>query len=149
VGLDPPLLLAVIGVESGFNPFAESGVGAQGLMQVMSKVHSAKFNEYGGRHAALDPVANIKIGAYILKDCIRRGGSVRDGLRLYVGSTTEDDGGYGMRVLQEKDRIELASRGGNPPIIAVSAPVKKPNPLPAKSAEAQPGPRAHDKLAAL
>jgi hypothetical protein len=113
-GVDPALLLAVIAVESGFNPFAESVVGAQGLMQVMSKIHSDMLGGYGGPQAALDPVANIRVGALILKDCIHRGGSVRDGLRLYVGSMTQDDGGYGVRVLQEKDRIVLAARGGNP-----------------------------------
>ncbi len=78
-GLDPLLLLAVMGIESGFNPYAESGVGAQGLMQVMSKVHSDKFDYFGGQSAALDPLANIKVGALVLKDCIARGGSLLGG----------------------------------------------------------------------
>jgi hypothetical protein len=124
-GVDPSLLLAVIAVESGFNPFAESMVGAQGLMQVMSKIHQDMLGSYGGPNAALDPVANIRVGALILKDCIRRGGSVRDGLRLYVGSMTQDDGGYGARVLQEKDRILQAAHGGNPlimPAVVTHAP---------------------------
>jgi hypothetical protein len=116
-GVDPSLLLAVIAVESGFNPFAESMVGAQGLMQVMSKIHEDMLGNYGGPNAALDPVANIRVGALILKDCIRRGGSVRDGLRLYVGSMTQDDGGYGARVLQEKERILQAAHGGTPLIV--------------------------------
>jgi soluble lytic murein transglycosylase-like protein len=34
-GLAPELVLAVIDVESGFNPYAISSAGAQGLMQVM------------------------------------------------------------------------------------------------------------------
>ena len=54
VGLDPLLLLSVMAIESGFNPYAESGVGAQGLMQVMSKVHSDKFQYFGGESAALE-----------------------------------------------------------------------------------------------
>jgi hypothetical protein len=116
-GVDPSLLLAVIAVESGFNPFAESMVGAQGLMQVMSKIHEDMLGNYGGPNAALDPVANIRVGALILKDCIRRGGSVRDGLRLYVGSMTQDDGGYGAKVLQERERILQAAHGGNPLIV--------------------------------
>ena len=125
-GVDPSLLLAVIAVESGFNPFAESMVGAQGLMQVMSKIHEDMLGSYGGPNAALDPVANIRVGALILKDCIRRGGSVRDGLRLYVGSMTQDDGGYGAKVLQEKDRIMQAAHGGNPlimPAVVTRTPV--------------------------
>jgi hypothetical protein len=120
-GVDPALLLAVIAVESGFNPFAESVVGAQGLMQVMSKIHSDMLGGYGGPQAALDPVTNIRVGALILKDCIHRGGSVRDGLRLYVGSMTQDDGGYGVKVLQEKDRIVMAAHGGNPLIMPAVA----------------------------
>ena len=45
-------------------------------MQVMSKVHSDKFQYFGGQSAALQPVANIKVGALVLKDCIARGGSL-------------------------------------------------------------------------
>ena len=114
VGLDPSLLLAVMAVESGFNPFAESPVGATGLMQVMAKVHRDKLDDFGGANIALNPVANLKVGALVLKDCIRRGGSLIGGLRLYVGAGSGDDGGYGARVLQEKERISLAARGFKP-----------------------------------
>ncbi|CAM2179604.1 Transglycosylase SLT domain-containing protein [Paraburkholderia sacchari] len=123
VGLDPLLLLAVMAIESGFNPYAESGVGAQGLMQVMSKVHSDKFQYFGGQSAALDPLANIKVGALVLKDCIARGGSVPGGLRLYVGSTSPDDGGYGAKVMAERGRLRDVARGRNVPVNAPQAPV--------------------------
>ncbi|MFX1761318.1 transglycosylase SLT domain-containing protein [Paraburkholderia sp. A1RI-2L] len=123
VGLDPLLLLAVMAIESGFNPYAESGVGAQGLMQVMSKVHSDKFRYFGGQSAALDPLANIKVGALVLKDCIARGGSLPGGLRLYVGSTSPDDGGYGAKVMAERGRLRDVARGRNVPINAPQAPV--------------------------
>jgi hypothetical protein len=125
VGLDPLLLLAVMAIESGFNPYAESGVGAQGLMQVMSKVHSDKFRYFGGPGAALEPLANITIGAVVLKDCIARGGSLADGLRLYVGSTSPDDGGYGAKVLAERGRLRDVSRGRSVPINAPQAPQPK------------------------
>ncbi|WP_250533422.1 lytic transglycosylase domain-containing protein [Caballeronia sp. AZ10_KS36] len=124
VGLDPLLLLSVMAIESGFNPYAESGVGAKGLMQVMSKVHSDKFEYFGGSHAALDPLANIKVGALVLKDCIARGGSVAGGLRYYVGSTSQDDGGYGAKVLAERARLRDVARGRNVPINAPQAPVQ-------------------------
>ncbi|WP_207000231.1 transglycosylase SLT domain-containing protein [Trinickia mobilis] len=122
VGLDPLLLLAVMAIESGFNPYAESGVGAQGLMQVMAKVHSDKFQYFGGTSAALEPMTNIKVGALVLKDCIARGGSLLGGLRLYVGSTSQDDGGYGAKVMAERDRLRDVARGRKVPINAPQAP---------------------------
>ncbi|MDW3393968.1 lytic transglycosylase domain-containing protein, partial [Escherichia coli] len=68
VGIDPLLILGVMAIESSFNPFAESGMGAQGLMQVMTKVHQDKYEVMGGVNAALNPYANIKVGALVLKD---------------------------------------------------------------------------------
>lgn len=110
--LDPMLILAVMAVESSMNPFAESAVGAQGLMQVMTSVHTEKFEAHGGSDAALDPIANIQVGATILKDLIRRGGSVERGLQLYVGAgNLPDDGRYAARVLAERARIEQAAAG--------------------------------------
>ena len=108
--LDPQLLLAVIAVESRYNPFAESHVGAQGLMQVMTKVHKEKFELYGGGlAAALNPIANIRVGSQILQDCIKRRGSVPGGLACYVGAVGPGDSGYGAKVLAERRRIALAS----------------------------------------
>jgi hypothetical protein len=110
--IDPLLILAVMAVESGFNPLAESPVGAQGLMQVMTRVHSARFEAHGGDHAALDPMANLQVGSMLLKELIQRGGSVERGLQLYVGAgNLPDDGGYSARVLAERGRIQTASTG--------------------------------------
>jgi len=125
VGLDPLLLLAVMAIESGFNPYAESGVGAQGLMQVMAKVHSDKLRYFGGPSAALDPLANIKVGALVLKDCIARGGTLAGGLRLYNGSTSTDDGGYGAKVMAERGRLRAAAQGRNVSIHAPQAPTTR------------------------
>ncbi|GAA4329225.1 lytic transglycosylase domain-containing protein [Pigmentiphaga soli] len=112
MGIDPLLLLAVMAIESSFNPFAESQVGAQGLMQVLTKVHVDKFQSFGGEQAAWNPVANIHVGALILKDCIVRGGSLVAGLRMYVGTTPTGDSPYGDKVLAERRR--LASAAGMP-----------------------------------
>jgi soluble lytic murein transglycosylase-like protein len=138
LGLDPLLLLSVMGVESGFNPFAESTAGASGLMQLMSKVHRDKLNDFGGSHIALNPVVNLRVGAVVLKDCIRRGGSIADGLRLYVGAGMGDDSGYGSRVLQEKDKLAQVVRGNARPRI---------EPIPATAARpAHDAPRLDEKL---
>ena len=112
IKLDPLLILSVMAIESGLNPFAESPVGAQGLMQVMSKVHHEKFQQLGGIKAALNPVANIKVGSLILKDYVTRGGSVEAGLKLYVGAAAfETDFGYGYKVLAEYRRLKDVARG--------------------------------------
>jgi len=108
--LDPLLLLAVIAIESRYNPFAESHVGAQGLMQVMTRVHKEKFEQFGGGEGvALNPVANIRVGSQILRDCIDRRGSLTGGLACYVGATGPSDGGYGAKVLAERRRLALAA----------------------------------------
>lgn len=112
VKLDPLLILAVMAIESRFNPFAESPVGAQGLMQVMSKVHHEKFADMGGTQAALNPVANIKVGALILKEYVARDGSVEGGLKRYVGAAAmSSDAGYGAKVLGEYDRLKAVANG--------------------------------------
>lgn len=110
MNLDPQLILAVIAIESRYNPYAESHVGAQGLMQVMTRVHKDKFTEFSdGTIAALHPIANMRVGSRILRDCIDRRGSIERGLACYVGATGPSDGGYGAKVLAERRRIALAS----------------------------------------
>ena len=100
VGVDPTLILAIVAIESSFNPFAQSPVGAQGLMQVMTRVHDEKYQRFGGILAAFDPVTNLRVGVQVLKECIVRAGSVEAGLRQYVGAGNQaDDSGYASRVL--------------------------------------------------
>lgn len=111
-GLDPTLLLAVMAVESSFNPFAQSHVGAQGLMQVMTRVHHDKYAIFGGQNAAFDPVTNLRVGVQVLQDCIRRAGSVAGGLKHYVGAANlADDGGYGAKVLAEAAYLRQVASG--------------------------------------
>lgn len=111
-GLDPTLLLAVMAVESSFNPFAQSHVGAQGLMQVMTRVHHDKYAIFGGQNAAFDPVTNLRVGVQVLQDCIRRAGSVAGGLKHYVGAANlADDGGYGAKVLAEATYLRQVASG--------------------------------------
>jgi hypothetical protein len=117
--LDPLLLLAVMAIESSFNPRAESHMGAQGLMQVMTRVHHKKFEPFGGRKAAWAPDANINVGAQILKDCIERRGSIPGGLTCYVGSPGTSSQ-YGRKVLAERKRLEAALTPSGAPSLLVA-----------------------------
>lgn len=114
--LDPLLILSVIAIESRFNPLSESPVGAQGLMQVMSKIHHDKFQKHGGLAAALNPVANINVGSRILKEYVVQGGSVEAGLKKYVGAAAfATDFGYGRKVLSEYRYLQDVAMGKKVP----------------------------------
>jgi Transglycosylase SLT domain len=132
--LDPHLVLAVMSIESSFIPDAQSHAGAQGLMQVLTRVHKEKFIPYGGVTAAYDPESNIKVGSQILRDYLVRNGNEAGALKSYVGAALmESDGGYGHKVLSQKARIQAAAQGkpipANPivnmPILAASGQMQK------------------------
>ena len=110
VGLDPLLILAVMAVESRFNPVAESLVGAKGLMQVVPRHHLDKLLEHGGEEAVLDPMINIPVGARILKEYIRRTGSVEAGLQFYNGALADPSIRYAQKVIAERERLQQAVR---------------------------------------
>ncbi len=136
--LDPTLILAIMAIESSFNPFAQSPVGAQGLMQVMTRVHDTKYEVFGGTHAAFDPVSNLRVGVQVLKECIARAGSLNEGLRYYVGAAgLPSDGGYASRVLGEQQYLRAVADGKSVPFNAPSmmfvieaAPATAPSALP-------------------
>jgi len=100
--LDPLLILSVMAVESSFNPIAESSYGAKGLMQVVPRYHSEKLAFHGGAETVLDPQTNIRVGAEILSDYIRRAGSLEAGLQMYAGAAEDSDKQYAQKVLAEK-----------------------------------------------
>lgn len=122
--LDPTLILAVMAVESGFNPFAQSSVGAQGLMQVLTRVHTEKYDDFGGKFAAFDPLSNLKVGVRVLQECIAKAGSIEGGLKYYVGAANlQDDGGYAEKVLTEHARLKLVAAGNRvDPLMAIQLP---------------------------
>ena len=126
--LDPTLILAIMAVESSFNPFAQSPVGAQGLMQVMTRIHNTKYDAFGGKHAAFDPISNLRVGVLVLKECIVRAGSLQEGLRHYVGAALlESDGGYVGRVLAEQLHMRNVAGGKSVPFNAAIVPAPTPD----------------------
>jgi Transglycosylase SLT domain len=126
-GLDPTLILAIAAIESRFNPFAQSAVGAQGLMQVMTRVHVDKYEAFGGTHAAFDPISNLRVGVQVLRECIARAGGLEEGLRWYVGAANlADDGGYMGKVLTEQGHM-LRVAGGKP--VPTNVPIGAPKPV--------------------
>lgn len=112
--LDPLLIVAVIGIESNFNPLAESVAGAQGLMQVIPRFHKDKLPKEGGKLHLFDPVTNIRVGTQALHEYIRRNGNVGGGLQQFAGYSGDPEQGYATRVLAEKERLEIAGRASSP-----------------------------------
>jgi hypothetical protein len=138
IGVDPKLILSVMAMESRFNPYAASPVGAQGLMQVMTRVHTDKYEDFGGTLAAFDPLSNLRVGAMVLRDTIKRAGTVEGGLRLYVGAVQTDGQGYIMRVLSEHDRLMRVAQGQRVPFNAARLPNAAATPETEVEVEAEP-----------
>ena len=104
--VDPLLILAVMAVESRYNPVAESNMGAKGLMQVIPKFHVEKLAGHGGEGALLDPHVNIQVGAQILREYMRRYGETETALQMYAGAFDEPGSAYALKVLAERARLE-------------------------------------------
>ena len=108
--LDPLLIIAVIGVESGFNPLSQSSAGAQGLMQVLPRYHRDKLPDAAGSLPFFDPYTNVLVGAQVLKESIQRYGDVAEGLQQFGGALSDPDRRYSGKVLAEKQRLEQAAQ---------------------------------------
>jgi soluble lytic murein transglycosylase-like protein len=114
--VDPLLILAVMAIESSYNPQAESHMGARGLMQIIPRWHMEKLAEHGGESALLDPEVNIQVGARILREYMARAGEMQAALQMYNGARDEPTARYAGKVLAEKARLRqflvAASDGG-------------------------------------
>lgn len=134
--LDPLLIIAVIAIESRFNPIAESRAGAKGLMQIIPKYHGDKLEEFGGEQAVFEPEANIHVGARILKEYLRRTGNLGIALQMYAGALDDNEDQYTRKVLNERHRLQQVvapspQRPAPPATVrAASTPVGYPNALP-------------------
>jgi soluble lytic murein transglycosylase-like protein len=114
IGIDPLLIIAVIAVESRFNPIAESMAGAKGLMQVIPKYHTEKFKRFGGEDAVFDPQTNILVGSQILKEYIARTGNVNVALQMYAGALSDQEDAYTSKVMTEKQQLQQVVRSAPP-----------------------------------
>ncbi len=103
-GLDPGLVLAVVGVESAFRPEAVSSKGAQGLMQLMPGTAASL-----GVEDAFDPIQNLDGG-------VRHLGSL---LTLYGGDVSRALAAYNA------GEGAVARHGGIPPFKETREYVKK------------------------
>ena len=104
--VDPYVIIAVIAIESSFNPLAESSAGALGLMQVMPLIHRKKFEKYGGFDKSLDVKVNVYVGTEILKNFYLRYGNYQRALLAYVGVPQNSKSRYPKRVLRLRDRLK-------------------------------------------
>lgn len=134
--LDPLLIIAVIAIESRFNPIAESPAGAKGLMQIIPKFHGDKLEPFGGENAVFEPEANIHVGARILKEYLRRTGNLGMALQMYNGALDDEMDRYTNKVLNERYRLQQVvtppRRHATPPakMQTASSAVSHPNVLP-------------------
>jgi soluble lytic murein transglycosylase-like protein len=124
-GLDPLLVLALIHVESSFNPLAVSNAGAVGLMQLLeptmeSELARANLPPSDPR----DPVANVQAGVRYLRRLIDAfGGNTDVALMAYNAGPNRirghlRNGGiperfhvYPERINRELDRLKIAFDG--------------------------------------
>lgn len=111
--LDPNLILAIIAIESSFNPFAESGAGAQGLMQIMPKYHQEKLQKFDEINPALSYEINIMVGAQILKEYLDAHSSLNTALLRYVGVGANGKSSYPQKVFTMRSRISSITKNIN------------------------------------
>ena len=109
-GLDPLLIVAMMAIESSFNPMAESRAGAQGLMQVIPRWHMDKIGEDAPRDVLFDPVFNVQVGTQVLVEGLQRYGTLQAALQYYNGARNDPEARYARRVMSMKARLASAAR---------------------------------------
>ena len=111
-GLDPLLIVAMMAIESSFNPMAESRMGAQGLMQVIPRWHMDKIGENAPEDALFDPLFNVQVGTQVLVEGLQRYGTLQAALQYYGGARNDPEARYSKRVLAMKQRLAQEARAG-------------------------------------
>lgn len=108
-GIDPLLIVAMMAIESSFNPVAVSSMGAQGLMQVIPRFHMDKIGDVDRKNPLFDPQLNVRVGTQVLVEGLRRFGSLQAALQYYGGARSDPQARYANKVLAMKKRLISAA----------------------------------------
>ena len=111
-GLPRTLILAVIAVESSFDPMAVSRAGARGLMQVLPEAHPEKVSTIGGERMLHDVDSGVQVGSRILLEYQRMTGNLRSALVRYSGAARN----YVNKVLARKHNFDLIEAAVSSPL---------------------------------
>lgn len=110
--ISPTLILAVMAIESRFNPFASGTSGAMGLMQIEPEAHTQALTPFGGRLAAFDPLTNLRVGTRYLQGLIHDAGTLEGALSMYAEASGQvNNTQYVDRVLAEQKLLDNISKG--------------------------------------
>lgn len=109
LGIDPLLIVAVMAIESSFNPLAESTVGAQGLMQVIPRFHMDKIGDDADDAALFDPDTNVRVGSLVIKEGLQRYGSLTRALQYYGGALKDSQARYAKKVFTLQARLQAVA----------------------------------------
>lgn len=105
--MSPELVLAVMKKESCLAPEAKSFYGAEGLMQVVPRIHYAKLK---GAETFGDVGVNIRVGTEILQEYLSKSkGNLSKALAKYSGNAD----GYAAVVKKEKSKLEKIASSEN------------------------------------
>jgi soluble lytic murein transglycosylase-like protein len=126
--LPPALVLAIIHLESEYNPAARSSVGAVGLMQVMPFWPKDLGYRFGSD--LTDQATNLRYGSWVLQNALTEtGGDVRAALLRYngcrTGSNTPSCFSYPDRIRERVEADARLSCGGEPWESCVAEPLRR------------------------
>jgi soluble lytic murein transglycosylase-like protein len=117
--LPPTLILAIMAVESRFNPFASATPGVVGLMQIEQQTHAETLGQFGGTLSAFDPLTNLRVGVRHLQGLIQQTATQEDALALYGVLTGQNNNNqYVERILNEQKLLDQVAEKSNTPVNA-------------------------------
>jgi len=124
--LPPSLILAIMAIESRFNPFASGSQGNVGLMQLEIKAHAEALGQFGGPLSAFDPLTNVRVGVRHLQSLLQQTSSLEEALALYGASSGQAmESQYVDRVLAEQKQLEKVTEKQNTAALVAKTPAAR------------------------